>query len=340
MKFVDEVEILVASGSGGPGAVSFRREAMVPRGGPDGGDGGKGGDVIFRVNSGMSSLLDHRFQKKYRAGHGESGKGANRHGADGADIVIQVPPGTVIKTKAGHVIRDMGAEGEFVFLKGGLGGKGNTFYKSSVNQAPGVAQKGLPGEEQEVRLELKLLADVGLIGMPNAGKSTLISAISSARPKVADYPFTTLVPQLGVVRVAEEKTIVVADIPGLIKGASEGVGLGTQFLRHVERTRLFVHLIDASSLSGQEPLQAYWDIQGELKAHDLQRQEDEAYLNLADRPQIVVLNKIDLLSELELRTLLQKFKKDAGVEAHPISAVTRKNLKELVVKMGKMVFDE
>lgn len=340
MKFVDEVEIYVASGKGGAGSVSFRREAMVARGGPDGGDGGRGGDVIFRVESGMSSLLDHRFQRKYKAADGEAGKGANCHGSDGADIVISVPPGTVIKDLEGQLIRDMGKDGEFVFLEGGLGGKGNTFYKTSVNQAPGVAQKGMPGKEANIRLELKLLADIGLVGMPNAGKSTLISAISAARPKVADYPFTTLVPQLGVVRFADEKNFVVADIPGLIKGASEGVGLGTQFLRHIERTKLFVHLVDASMMAAQDPVESYKEISAELKAHDEKKSEETDYIKLSDRPQIVVLNKIDLLSDVEIRTLTQRFKAEVGVEVMTISAATRKGLKELIITMGNAVFKE
>lgn len=340
MKFVDEVEIQIASGKGGAGSVSFRREAMVARGGPDGGDGGRGGDVIFRVENGMSSLLDHRFQRKYKAGDGEPGKGANCHGADGADVIIAVPPGTVLKDLDGNLIRDMGKEGELVFLEGGIGGKGNTFYKTSVNQAPGVAQKGMPGKEMSIRLELKLLADVGLVGMPNAGKSTLISAISAARPKVADYPFTTLTPQLGVVRFGDEKNFVVADIPGLIKGASEGVGLGTQFLRHIERTKLFVHLVDVSMMSSQDPVEAYNEITAELVAHDKKKSGEQDYIPLSDRPQIVVLNKIDLLSDVELRAITQRFKSEVGVEVMSISAATRKGLKELVIRMGTEVYKE
>jgi GTP-binding protein len=213
---------------------------MVPRGGPDGGDGGKGGSIVFHADPRLRSLLDLRFKRSYKAPDGEGGMGANRSGKDGENLVLKVPPGTLIKDRSGHVLYDLGENETITFLEGGLGGKGNPFYKSSVNQAPTVAQKGMPGIEKDLQLELKLLADVGIIGLPNAGKSTLISRISSAKPKIADYPFTTLVPNLGVVRFAEELTFVVADIPGLIAGASEGAGLGIQFLRHIERTRVFV----------------------------------------------------------------------------------------------------
>lgn len=251
MKFIDEVRISVSSGKGGAGSVSFRREAMVPRGGPDGGDGGKGGDVVLRTDTRLHSLLDLRFQKTYKAQDGLPGEAQMRSGKNGENLVITVPPGTLVKDSDGRVLYDLTEHTELVLLPGGLGGKGNTFYKSSVNQAPTVAQKGLAGQTLDIHLELKLLADVGIMGLPNAGKSTLISRISSAKPKIADYPFTTLVPNLGVVRFAEELTFVVADIPGLIEGAHTGAGLGIQFLRHIERCAVFVHLMSTPILKNQ-----------------------------------------------------------------------------------------
>jgi len=331
VKFVDEVTIEVASGRGGPGCVSFRREKFVPRGGPDGGDGGRGGHIIFRVDSRLHSLLDLRFKKKYHAPDGEPGGTQNCTGKDGADLILRVPPGTEIKTLDGRVIRDLQqSEEEFLFLEGGIGGKGNTFYKSSVNQAPDIAQKGMPGKSTEIHLELKLLADVGIIGFPNAGKSTLISRISAAKPKVADYPFTTLIPNLGVVRYGDEYSFVVADMPGLIKGAHEGAGLGHRFLKHIERTKFFLHMIDASGISGRDPLQDFHDINEELRLYS-----DE----LGERPQIVALNKSDAVPTEELEILAEKFEK-LGVEPMVISAVAGTNIEKLVYKMGQMVFSK
>lgn len=339
MKFIDEITFTVASGKGGPGKVSFRREALVPRGGPDGGDGGRGGDVIFRVNSTLNSLIDLRFRRDYRAQDGEPGGIQNQAGSDGNDLILEVPPGTMVKDDHGHVLADLTEVGDWVFLKGGLGGKGNTFYKSSVNQAPSVAQKGLPGEERVIRLELKLLADVGIIGLPNAGKSTLISRLSAARPKIADYPFTTLVPNLGVVRVGEYRSFVVADIPGLIAGAHEGVGLGIQFLRHIERCRVFVHLIDATELSGKEPFEAYREIQSELEHYDQDKKGEEDFHPLSQRPQIVVLNKCDSVDETRRRELVSQFASH-NVKVHCISAVSGMNVKELTFEISKKVFNE
>lgn len=339
MKFIDEVKITVSSGKGGPGSVSFRREAMVPRGGPDGGDGGKGGDVILRVDSRLHSLLDLRFQKSYRAQDGAPGEGRMCNGKKGDDLVLAVPPGTLVKNEDGRVLYDLAEGQEFVFLEGGLGGKGNVFYKSSVNQAPTVAQKGLPGKELDIHLELKLLADVALVGLPNAGKSTLISRISSARPKIADYPFTTLVPNLGVVRFADELTFVVADIPGLIEGAHEGAGLGTQFLRHIERCRLFVHLVDITEMTGKEPMAAYDEIRNELVQYDKLKADEEGYTPLATRSEIVALNKIDSVPEDRVRELVGQFKK-RGLEVVTISAATGRFTKELVETLGKRVFSE
>jgi GTPase len=339
MKFIDEVKISVSSGRGGPGSVSFRREAMVPRGGPDGGDGGRGGSIIFEADPRLRSLLDLRFQSKYKAPDGENGAGAMRSGRDGEDLVLKVPPGTMIKDKTGQVLYDLDAHQRIVLLAGGLGGKGNVFYKSSVNQAPSVAQKGLPGEEKELQLELKLLADVGIIGLPNAGKSTLISRISSAKPKIADYPFTTLVPNLGVVRFAEELTFVVADIPGLIEGASEGAGLGIQFLRHIERTRVFVHMIDVGPTAPKPPIEAYEEIRKELAAYDLSKQGEEGYVPLSKRPEIVVLSKCDTISQMSARVIQANFE-DKGLKTLIASSATGENIPELVQLLGKRVFNE
>lgn len=339
MKFIDEVTIEVASGKGGPGAVSFRREAMTPRGGPDGGDGGKGGSVIFRADTRLGSLLDLRLKKKYKAEDGEKGGGQNQFGADGQDLVIHVPAGTVIKNQEGQILADIGPEQEFVFLKGGRGGKGNHFFKSSVNQAPTHAQPGEAGQSATVQLELKLLADVGIIGFPNAGKSTLISRISAARPKIADYPFTTLIPNLGVVSMGDFRSFVVADIPGLIEGAHTGAGLGTQFLRHIERTRLFIHLIDASDMAPRDGWESYLSINKELAEHDSQNQDKDGYDPLAKRRQLVVLNKVDAASPDNLERLIHQFKSN-GIEVFQISAVTGQNIKELVYKVGSMLFEK
>jgi len=337
VKFIDEVKITVSSGKGGPGAVSFRREAQVPRGGPDGGDGGKGGSIIIKVDPRLHSLLDLRFQKAYRAEDGEQGGKQMCSGSHGKDLVIAVPPGTLVKDDEGRVLHDLAEVQEFVFLEGGLGGKGNTFYKSSVNQAPTVAQKGLPGKQMDIQLELKLLADVGIVGLPNAGKSTLISRISSAKPKIADYPFTTLVPNLGVVRFADDLSYVVADIPGLIEGAHTGAGLGTQFLRHIERCRVFVHLIDITTMTGRDPLEAYQEIRHELEMYDQLKKGEEGFEPLAPRAEIVALNKIDAVDEEHLRATIAKFKQK-GLEVVTISAATGKNLKEFVELLGKRVF--
>ncbi len=339
MKFIDEVNITVVSGSGGPGAVSFRREAMVPRGGPDGGDGGKGGDVIFETAPRLHSLLDLKYQRIYKAQDGERGQGMNRSGKGGTDLVIKVPPGTLVKDSDGNTLHDLGENARIVLLEGGLGGKGNTFYKSSVNQAPTVAQKGIAGKEMELHLELKLLADVGIIGLPNAGKSTLIARISSAKPKIADYPFTTLVPNLGVVKFADELSFVVADIPGLIEGASEGAGLGSQFLRHIERTRVFVHLVDISSMSSKPPMEAYTDIRNELKAYDELKKGQDDFEPLSTRLELVVLNKVDAVEREKLAGIQAQFK-DKGLDVLTISAATGENIRELIQILGKRVFNE
>jgi GTPase len=339
MKFIDEVNITVISGKGGPGAVSFRREAMVPRGGPDGGDGGNGGDVVIETDPRLRSLLDLKYQSIYKALDGEKGGGANCAGKSAPDLVLRVPPGTLVKDSDNQILHDLAENTRIVILQGGLGGKGNTFYKSSVNQAPTVAQKGMPGKEMDLHLELKLLADVGIIGLPNAGKSTLISRISSARPKIADYPFTTLIPNLGVVKFADELSFVVADIPGLIEGASQGAGLGIQFLRHVERTRVFVHLLDVSQLVEKSAWEAYSEIRNELKEYDKSKQDEDGYLALSDRPEIVVLNKIDSSDRDRLRMTQAEFK-DKGFETLAVSAATGENIDQLIQRLGKKVFNE
>lgn len=338
MKFVDEVTITVSSGKGGGGCVSFRREAMEPRGGPDGGDGGRGGNVIFRVNPQVNSLLAFRFKKKFAAENGQNGSGRNMSGPAGQDLVLEVPAGTVVKDENGHILLDLNESGDTLFLSGGRGGKGNTFFKTSVNQAPEHAQPGELGESRQISLELKLIADVGVIGYPNAGKSTFISRISAAKPKIADYPFTTLTPNLGVVQTDGERTFVVADIPGLVPGAHKGVGLGTQFLRHIERTNLFVHLIDASESGGRDAFEDYNDINHELSEYDKSKVDSENYRPLAARPQIVVLNKIDVLSEERRHELREKFKR-AGVGVRLISAVAGLGVRDLVFEMGSRVFD-
>lgn len=339
MKFIDEIEIIVASGKGGPGAVSFRREAMTPRGGPDGGDGGRGGDVILKTADNVNSLVDFRHNKRYAAENGRPGEGSLRTGADGEDLVLVAPRGTLIRGEDGQVIVDMTDRGEFLLLKGGRGGKGNAFFKTSVNQAPEKAQPGEPGQELRIKMELKLIADVGIIGLPNAGKSTLISRISAARPKVANYPFTTLTPHLGVVRRGEFQSFVVADIPGLIRGAHQGVGLGIQFLKHIERTRIFVHLLDASGGDLDEIVKAYQDINFELERYDEMNAEEEGFFPLTTRPQIVVLNKIDTLDEEKVRELVRGFAKATGVEPLAISAVSGKNVEKLLHEVSNRVFE-
>ena len=337
MKFVDEVSITVSSGHGGAGAISFRRESMSPRGGPDGGDGGRGGHVYFRVSAQVNTLLDYRYKRKFRAPDGEPGKGRNMTGHDGQDLYLRVPPGTVVRdSETNEILMNLEEPGDVLFLSGGRGGKGNWFFRNSVNQAPEIAQPGEDGESRAIHLELKLIADVGVIGYPNAGKSTLISVLSSARPKIADYPFTTLVPNLGVVKANDEQTFVMADIPGLVPGAHKGVGLGIQFLRHIERTGLFIHLVDASGAGGRDPFQDYLDIENELQQYDLVKKDDPDYRPLATRDRLVVLNKADALRLEEMEELQGRFRR-AGIETMVISAAAKKGLKELATEIGKRV---
>ncbi len=294
--FIDLVEIYVKAGNGGRGAVSFRREKYVPKGGPDGGDGGKGGDVIIVADPNMSTLLDYRYKRKYIAKNGEPGMGALKTGKSGEDVILKVPVGTVVKDKAtGGVLFDFTEPGQaFVVARGGKGGKGNTHFKSPTNQAPRKAEPGKPGEEKWIILELKLIADVGIVGFPNAGKSTLISVISAAKPKIADYPFTTLEPVLGLVQYKDFKSFVVADIPGIIEGASQGKGLGLKFLRHIERTKILLFLISASS---EDIFNEYKVLVKELKSYSKE---------LLKKPHIVAISKMDLIEDEERKDFEQK----------------------------------
>jgi GTP-binding protein len=320
VKFIDEAMITVQSGDGGKGCLSFRREKFIPRGGPDGGDGGKGGDIILSTTSRKRTLYQFRYQRHFKAKNGAHGQGKQKTGKKGRSLTIELPPGTlVIDADTGHLIKDLVDTGEtIVILKGGRGGQGNTRFKTSTHRTPRFAQPGEPGETRTLKLELKLLADVGIIGLPNAGKSTLIAAISSARPKIANYPFTTLTPSLGVVQTDWAEPFVVADIPGLIKGAHQGTGLGIKFLRHIERTRILVHLIDVSSIDPDDPLQEYQTINQELVMYDEK---------LMQKPQIVVLNKLDLSGVRKAAEIFQSTVKDKKVAF--ISALTGQGLEQL-----------
>ncbi|OHB30397.1 MAG: GTPase ObgE [Desulfuromonadaceae bacterium GWC2_58_13] len=327
MKFVDEVKIHVKSGDGGRGCLSFRREKFIPLGGPNGGDGGNGGNVWFRVDNSLSTLLDFRYKVHYKAERGAHGMGKNCHGKGGEDLYISVPPGTLIyDDDSGELLADLTEKGqEILLLKGGMGGRGNARFATSTNRAPRHVQPGIPGEERNLRLQLKLLADVGLVGMPNAGKSTLISVVSAARPKIADYPFTTLIPNLGVVSYGGYKSFVMADIPGLIKGASEGHGLGTRFLRHVERTNLFLHLVDISSMQEGDPIENFETINHELERHDPE---------LLAKLQFVVLTKQDITEVREKQQELIPYFEQRGYQVFCISAVTGEGTRPLVEAVG------
>jgi GTP-binding protein len=335
MSFVDEVEIHVAAGHGGRGAMSFRREKFVPRGGPDGGDGGPGGSVYLVANANLNTLLNFRFQKSFEAGRGGHGEGSNRTGKHGADIELEVPVGTVVYARHGTdvatdvtQVADLTENGQRVLIaKGGLGGRGNAAFATSTNRAPRKTQPGLPGEEKDLRLHLKLLADVGLVGYPNAGKSTLISRVSAARPKIADYPFTTLTPNLGVAGLSGDRSLVVADVPGLIEGAHAGHGLGTRFLSHLERTKVLVHLIDVSSATGRDPVDDYEVITRELA---LFPGRDASGEHLADKPVIVAGNKIDALDEPDRLERLRAHLQQREVPLYPVSAATGEGLPALM----------
>ncbi|MFW5786851.1 MAG: GTPase ObgE [Halanaerobiales bacterium] len=326
--FVDELEFKVKAGDGGNGAVSFRREKYEDMGGPDGGDGGDGGDVVLKVDEGLNTLADFRYKNYYQAEDGENGEGQNKHGRDGENLVLKVPPGTMVyDCDSDKLLADLTDDGQkFVVARGGEGGKGNARFANPSRQAPGFAEKGEKGEERCVRLELKLMADVGLIGFPNVGKSTLIASVSEAKPKIASYHFTTLKPNLGVVSFEEYRSFVMADIPGLIEGAHQGIGLGDEFLRHVERTRLLLHVIDASGREGRDPLEDFAIINEELKKYDK---------NLAELPQVVALNKIDLPEAQNNVSYLKEELEKKGYKVFIISAVTGKGLKKLTYYLGQ-----
>lgn len=330
MQFVDYVKIYVKAGDGGRGCVSFRREKYVPRGGPDGGDGGKGGDVIIKASSDLHTLLDYRYKKIYKAERGEHGKGSNMTGRDGEDLIIKVPVGTVIKNmETNKIIADLDEEGKsIVIAKGGRGGLGNTHFATSTNQAPRYAQPGQKGEEIWIILELKLLADVGLIGLPNAGKSTLISVISSAKPKIADYPFTTLTPVLGVVKYGDHQSFVVADIPGLIEGAHRGTGLGHQFLRHVERTSMLLHLVDVSDFIDSDPVENFEKIQKELELYNP---------SLIKKPLAVAGTKIDLAHKANRLNKLREYCEKKAIDFFAISAVKQEGIDKLLNYLSERV---
>lgn len=322
--FADRAKIVIRSGKGGDGHVSFRRELFVPNGGPDGGDGGRGGDVIFEVDEGLNTLNEFRHKRKYAAENGEQGGKKRCHGADGKDITLRVPEGTVVyEAESGKVIADMSGENRRqVILKGGRGGKGNMHYATATMQVPKYAQPGQPAQELEVRLELKVIADVGLVGYPNVGKSTFLSRVTNAQPKIANYHFTTLNPNLGVVDM-EDGGFVIADIPGLIEGASEGVGLGHEFLRHIERTKVMIHMVDAASVEGRDPIEDILAINRELEAYNPE---------LLEKPQVIAANKIDAIYEGENEIIenLRKIFEPEGIEVYPISAVSGKGVKELL----------
>ncbi|MBA3297277.1 MAG: GTPase ObgE [Acidobacteria bacterium] len=336
--FVDEVEIHVAAGHGGRGAMSFRREKFVPRGGPNGGDGGPGGSVYLIAHANLNTLLNFRFQKTFEAGRGAHGEGSNRTGKTGADIELLVPIGTIVYDKRDEEylkVADLATEGaRMLVAKGGLGGHGNSTFATSTNRAPRKTQPGLPGEEKDLRLHLKLLADVGLVGFPNAGKSTLISRISAARPKIADYPFTTLAPNLGVVGLTDDRSFVVADVPGLIEGAHSGHGLGHRFLSHLERTKVLVHLVDVSSVSGRDAVEDYEIIKREL---ELFPGRDATGERLAEKPVLVAANKIDALDEPERLERLREHLQEQGVPLYPVSAAAGEGLPALLEAVWREV---
>jgi GTP-binding protein len=317
--FIDQAQIWVKAGDGGHGCVSFRRERFIPKGGPDGGDGGRGGNVYFEAAENLDTLLDFAGKHHWQAQNGQPGSGSNKHGANGDDLIIKVPPGTLIyDTDLNLLLKDMNEVGlKICVCRSGKGGKGNKAFATSTNQTPRYAEPGKEGQERNIRLELKLIADVGLVGMPNAGKSTLISRCSAARPKIADYPFTTLEPVLGIVELSDYRRFVMADIPGIIEGASEGAGLGHDFLKHIERTTILVHILDVMPMDGSDPVENYKTIRSELEQHSKA---------LAQKQEIIVANKIDLDPDGKIvKELTKKLQK----EIHPISAVTGSGTKKL-----------
>jgi len=332
-KFIDEAIIHVKAGDGGNGCVSFRREKYVPKGGPDGGDGGEGGDVYLVATSSKQTLLDFHYRRFFRAERGQHGRGKNQHGRSGKDLFIPVPVGTLVKdVLTGEVLADLIGDGQkWLAARGGRGGRGNARFATPTNHAPRFAEDGEEGEERDLKLELKLLADVGIVGFPNAGKSTLISVISDAKPKIADYPFTTLAPQLGVVGVGTDRSFIVADIPGLIEGAYQGAGLGIQFLKHIERTRVLIHLIDITSIETDDPFKPYRIIREELENFNP---------DLVQKPEVVALNKIDLIQDHDhVKKLVVLYKKKLGVPIFAISALTRNGVSALLHKVSQLLYD-
>ncbi|WP_273832640.1 GTPase ObgE [Guptibacillus sedimenti] len=324
--FVDQVKVFVKAGDGGNGMVAFRREKYVPDGGPAGGDGGKGASVIFEVEEGLRTLMDFRYNRHFKAKTGEHGRSKNQHGRNAEDMVVKVPPGTIVaNADTGEVIADLTEHGQRATVaRGGRGGRGNSRFASPSNPAPELSENGEPGEEKDVTLELKVLADVGLVGFPSVGKSTLLSVVSAAKPKIAAYHFTTIAPNLGVVDTKDGRSFVMADLPGLIEGAHEGVGLGHQFLRHIERTRVIVHVIDMSGMEGRDPYEDYLKINDELKQYKMR---------LMERPQIIVANKMDLPdSEENLEVFKEKLEEDFPI--YPISAVTRQGVQEVLFEIA------
>ncbi len=330
--FVDKAKLYIKAGNGGNGAVAFRREIYVPAGGPSGGDGGKGGNVIIIADSNLRTLMDYRYKSKYVAEPGEDGKGSNMFGKHGEDLYLRVPVGTIIKDEeTGLVMADLKNDGdEFIAAKGGYGGKGNTHFKTSVRQAPGFAKAGKDGEEKNIILELRLIADVGLIGFPNVGKSTFLSIISKAKPKIANYHFTTLTPNLGVTKLKNGDSFVVADIPGIIEGANEGIGLGHDFLRHIERTKVLVHIVDISGIEGRDPLDDFEKINTELKKYNEK---------LSSRPQIVVANKMDILDDIDIYNNFKTELENRGYKVYSMSAATLSGVDEILNTISQMLKD-
>ena len=329
--FIDKVKIFIKSGNGGDGAITFRREKYVPLGGPDGGDGGKGGSIIFKVDTGITTLLDFKYKKKFIAECGGNGSGSKCYGKDGEDLIIKVPMGTIIReAESNKIIADLShKDEELVLLKGGKGGKGNTKFATATKQAPHYAEPGMPGDELNVILELKLLADVGLLGFPNVGKSTLLSMTTKAKPKIANYHFTTLKPNLGVVAVDGIEPFIMADIPGIIEGAAEGVGLGIQFLRHIERTRLLIHIVDISGIEGRDPFEDFVKINEELKKYSVK---------LWDRPQIVVANKADMLYDESIYEDFKKKVEELGyAKVFKMSAATNDGVDAVMKEAARML---
>ena len=328
--FTDYARITIKSGNGGDGAVTFRREKYVAAGGPDGGDGGRGGSIYFRVDPNSNTLIDFRYTKKFKAQNGENGSGGHKYGKSGEDLYINVPIGTIIKdAETGKIVADLSQEGqEELVLKGGRGGKGNSHFATATRQVPRFAQAGEDGEEKEVILELKLLADVGLLGFPNVGKSTFLSVVTDAKPKIANYHFTTIEPNLGVVKIKNGDSFVIADIPGIIEGASEGVGLGIQFLRHVERTRLLLHVIDVSGIEGRNPVQDFYTINEELKSYSEK---------LSTRKQIIVASKIDIMQDDTGLKALEELAQKEGLEIYKISGVTGEGVPELLSRVSEVL---